>query len=94
METDTKPIFSEDEWNKLVDKLKLAPQQAKLMRHLFDGLSDKQIAEKMQIAFPTVRTHLGRLFTKYHVNDRSELLLLAFKYFREISQVRPSLKGI
>jgi DNA-binding CsgD family transcriptional regulator len=88
METNDKPVFTEDEWNKLVEKLNLSPQQAKLVRHLFGGLSDKQIAVKMKIALPTVRTHMGRLCTKYNVNSRSELLLFAFKHFREISLER------
>jgi len=75
-------IFSEQEWAKLVSELSLSPRQEQIVRYLFDGLADKQIALSMEIAVPTVRTHLTRLFSKLHVNDRSELILHVFREFR------------
>ncbi len=38
-------------------------------------MSDKQIAQKLDIALSTVRTHLSRLFVKLNVRDRLELVL-------------------
>ncbi|MFA5291592.1 MAG: helix-turn-helix transcriptional regulator [Phycisphaerae bacterium] len=75
-------IFDEKEWEKLVEELSLPPRQSQIIQHLFQGKSDKQIAQDMGIALPTVRTHLGRLFEKFNTQDRSELILYIINYFR------------
>jgi DNA-binding CsgD family transcriptional regulator len=75
-------IFDRDEWKVLTDELRLSPRQSQIVRHLFLGQSDKQIAQAMSLALPTVRTHLGRLFAKFNVQDRNELILFVFHHFR------------
>lgn len=37
------------------------------------GLSDKEIAARLQISFPTVRTHISHIFQKLDVNSRVQL---------------------
>jgi DNA-binding CsgD family transcriptional regulator len=46
-------------------------------------MGDKQIAEKIGIKVPTVRTHMGRLFDKLSVGDRVELVLHFVHRFRD-----------
>jgi len=75
-------IFDREEWESLVEELALSPRQSDIVRHLFLGQSDKQLAQTMKLALPTVRTHLGRLFTKFNVQDRHELILYVFNHFR------------
>ena len=75
-------VFSKREWLDLVNHLSLSPRQTEITKLLFHGCSDKQIARKLQISIPTVRTHLGRLFLKLDVQDRSELLVYVFQHFR------------
>ena len=67
--------LSEQEWSALIQRLGLAPRQAEVMKHILHGKADRQIAIEMGISTATVRTHLGRLFRKYGVNDRVELIL-------------------
>ena len=74
-------IFSESEWMELVKELSLSPRQAQVVKCLFLGHSDKQIALVLQMAMPTVRTHLSRLFSKFDVQDRTELVLYVFHRF-------------
>ena len=57
-------IFSKNEWTELVNELSLSPRQAEVIQCLFEGHSDKQITNDLQIAVPTVRTHLNRLFNR------------------------------
>ena len=76
-------LFSKDEWRKLAVSLSLSPRQSQIGRHLCSGLSDKQIANMMQISIPTVRTHLSRLFVKFDAQDRNELVIIFFQHFRE-----------
>lgn len=77
-------IFSEREWLELVSDLSLPPRQTEVVKHLFSSLSDKQIARELKIAVPTVRTHLSRLFSRFDVHDRNELILFVFWRFREV----------
>lgn len=80
--TDTE-IFSEKEWKILVNELSLSPRQSEVIQHLFSGRSDKQISRELEIAVPTVRTHLTRLFSKFDLQDRNELILHVFCHFRK-----------
>ena len=79
-------IFDEKEWKVLVDELLLSPRQGEIIHHLFAGKSDKQIAQEMKLAVPTVRTHMGRIFAKFGVQDRMELVVRVFHHFRTASK--------
>ena len=76
-------LFSDEEWTLLTRDLRLTPRQAEIIRHITHGLSDKQIARQLEISVPTVRTHMARLFTKFELSDRLELLVLVFASLRE-----------
>lgn len=80
-------IFDEKEWKVLVDELLLSTRQGEIIHHLFAGKSDKQIAQEMGLAVPTVvRTHMGRIFAKFGVQDRMELVVHVFHHFRTASK--------
>ena len=83
-------IFDEKEWEVLVEELALSHQQGLIVHHLFKGKSDKQIAQDMGLAVPTIRTHMGRLFTKFNVQDRTELIIHVFHHFRTNSRINTS----
>ena len=76
-------IFSQSEWSELVNELRLSARQAEVIKLLFSGHSDKQIAMELQISVPTVRTHLSRLFLRFDVQDRTELVVYVFRHFRK-----------
>jgi len=78
-------IFTESEWLEIVNELSLPPRQAEVIKQLLSGRSDKQIATVLQISVPTVRTYLSRLFSRFDVQDRTELVLYVFRYFRKNS---------
>ncbi len=75
-------IFNKNEWAIVTQELTLSPRQSEIMHLLMSGKSDKQISQNMGIGLCTVRTHISRLFQKFNVQDRSELLLYVFKHFR------------
>ena len=77
-------ILSQREWDHLAETFALPPRQQEIVQLLFTGMGDKQIATKMGIALPTVRTHMGRLFAKLSVRDRSEVLLTMFRESRRL----------
>ena len=67
-------------------------QLAQLVAH---GLSNKEIAYRLNIASGTVKVYLSRLFDKLKVSDRYELALLMLKHtgFLPVSQSTPSLRS-
>ncbi len=75
-------VFSELEWEDIIKELALSPRQAQITRHLFSGLSDKQIALTLGISNPTVRTHLTRLFGRLNVEDRNGVIREILRCFR------------
>jgi RNA polymerase sigma factor (sigma-70 family) len=46
---------------------------------VLEGLSTKQIAAQIHMSEPTVKQHLTRLFKKFDVSNRSQLILSAFE---------------
>jgi DNA-binding NarL/FixJ family response regulator len=79
-------VFSANEWMELKRDLSLSPRQADVVEQLLQGHSDKQIAHELQMSVPTVRTHLCRLFTRFGVEDRCELIVHVYRRFREKCQ--------
>ena len=79
-------LISEQEWTLLQHRLGLSPRQTQIVREIMHAKSDKQIARDLDIALPTVRTHMGRLFRKFDLNDRTELVVHIFVFLREYSR--------
>jgi len=71
-----KELFNTARWHALATELGMSRRQREIARRILRGLGDKQIAAELEIAVPTIRTHLGRMFRKYGVQDRVELVLL------------------
>src|SRR5438105_3182734 len=65
-------------WSRIVESLRLSPQQARIVEMILEGLCDKQIASALGLTVPTIRTHLGRIFQRNGLEDRIELILRAF----------------
>lgn len=69
---------SDPEWQEIAKELALSPQQTQVVELILRNLQDKQIAEELNIAFPTVRTYLRRIFDRLGVDDRMGLVLYIF----------------
>ena len=51
----------------------LTPRELKTLKYLRDGLSNKEIATKMGIAYRTVKHHTASIYRKFGVPDRLAL---------------------
>ena len=58
----------------------LSPQEERVLALVADGLTNKEIANRLQIAEVTVKARLGKLYKKYGVNTRLQLLSTAMKH--------------
>jgi DNA-binding NarL/FixJ family response regulator len=61
----------------------LTPREAELLELLTEGLSNKEIAQKMSISAGTVRNHLANVFQKLHVRCRTEAVVKHLRIRRE-----------
>lgn len=80
----TKVLFSGREWRRIERELDLTARQKEIIRFLLNGMSDKDIARQADVAVPTVRTHLTRLFARLDVQDRNELVVFIFRRFLDL----------
>ncbi len=76
-------LLSESEWTHLKEDVGLAPRQAEVLRCVLGGMGDKQIACAAGISVNSVRSHLARLFRKFGVNDRVDLILWVLGHLKE-----------
>jgi DNA-binding NarL/FixJ family response regulator len=70
-----KRVLAPETWNELKRDLSLSRRQADVVEQLLQGHLDKRIARELQMSVPTVRTHLCRLFARFGVEDRCELIV-------------------
>ena len=50
----------------------LSLREEQVLHLLTEGLANKEIADRLQISFDTVRTHLKHIYEKLHVRSRAE----------------------
>ncbi len=73
--------FTEVNIDKIMCKFKLTQREAEITLEILQGNKDVDIAEKLYIAFSTLRTHIKHIFTKLEVNNRT---LLVHKVLNQI----------
>ncbi|MDZ4718264.1 MAG: response regulator transcription factor [Roseiflexaceae bacterium] len=59
---------------------RLTPREREVLRALAQGLSDKEIAQQLQISHETQRTHIVNLLGKLGVHSRLEALVFALRH--------------
>jgi DNA-binding NarL/FixJ family response regulator len=57
----------------------LTERESEILSFLSQGYANKEIADKMNISVPTVRTHLRHIYEKLHVRSRTEALIKYLK---------------
>lgn len=57
----------------------LTKREAEVLRCVLDGMATKNIAHELCISEQSVKLYLGRMFKKFEVSNRSQLILMAFQ---------------
>jgi DNA-binding NarL/FixJ family response regulator len=57
----------------------LSDKEKEVVVALVDGLSYKQIAERLFISFETVRSHIKNIYKKLHVHSKAEIIKKSFR---------------
>ncbi|HTV41484.1 MAG TPA: response regulator transcription factor [Candidatus Sulfotelmatobacter sp.] len=55
-----------------IEKQGLSPRELEILAMLSEGITNKEIAVRLGISSETVRTHLGHIYGKLHVQGRTE----------------------
>ncbi|SIT12786.1 response regulator [Alicyclobacillus vulcanalis] len=58
----------------------LTPRESQILRQVTKGLSNKEIADRLQISERTVKAHLQHIFDKLGVQDRTSAAVLAIRH--------------
>jgi len=68
----------------------LTQRESEILVLLSEGLSNKEIAERVKISYDTVRAHLRHIYEKLHVRGRTEAVR---KYLKSSDSVTAGLGG-
>lgn len=68
---DTEPVASDDSLEELTDR------ELEVLQRLSQGMSNAEIARSLIVSEGTVKAHLGRIMSKWHVRDRVQILVTA-----------------
>jgi DNA-binding NarL/FixJ family response regulator len=74
----SKPEKANNEEPKVVP-FDLSPAELRILEHVTDGKSNKEIAEIVFLSPWTVKTHIKNIYKKMHVNSRAAAVKLAIK---------------
>jgi RNA polymerase sigma factor (sigma-70 family) len=58
----------------------LTPREREVLQALADGLSDKEIAERLYVSSGTVRNHVISILRKLNVHSRLQALVFAVRH--------------
>jgi DNA-binding NarL/FixJ family response regulator len=58
----------------------LTPREAEVLRHMAEGLNNREIAERLVITEATVKTHANNIFSKAGLRDRAQAVVYAIRH--------------
>ena len=89
-------LFSQDEWEELIAEMGIPPRQSEVLDRVIRGDTDQVISRRLDIAEPTVRPHIKKLFNKFGVGisgcrdqHRSACVLLRYRWNYRLGVHRP-----
>ena len=60
----------------------LTDKEEKVLQHIAEGMSNRQIASSLSLAEGTVKNYVSRIMEKLHANTRTELAIMSHRHAR------------
>lgn len=57
----------------------LTKRESEVLDFLIEGLANKDIANALNVALPTIKLHVSNIFKKLNVKNRTQAALMAFE---------------
>ncbi|GAA2149961.1 response regulator transcription factor [Actinomadura napierensis] len=57
----------------------LTPRQTEILAHIGQGLANTEIADRLQLSLPTIKTHVSALLRALDLRDRTQLAIFAWR---------------
>lgn len=74
-------VFSDHNQGEIPSKIKsLTKREVEILHWIAEGKSDQSIADILMVQHSTIRYHMGNIFNKLEVNDRTLAVIKAIKY--------------
>ncbi len=83
MGTKGSSIFSNKEWDELLGDLNLSSRALELIRGIFDDQTEEGIAYDLRISVHTVHSYIIRVYQRFGVSSREQLLVYIFGQYLE-----------
>lgn len=61
-------------------RAQLSPREYDVFLGIAQGLSNSEIADRLTLALPTIKTHVNRILAKLGARDRVHLVILAYRH--------------
>ena len=71
----------------------LTKREAQVFQWILKGLSTKEIADQIFLSEQSVKLHLGKLFKKFEVTNRPQLILSAFERASPVNNIIPLIQA-
>ncbi len=78
-------MFSDEAWREIAGGLRLSGQELRIVRGVFDDLTESAIASDLNVSPHTVHTHSERLYRKLGVTDRVKLVLRVMEKYVDLT---------
>lgn len=64
-----------------IAKYNITAREAEIVRHIYQGMTNKEIADKLFVTVQTIKDHTHRIYQKTDVKSRAQLTSLLRTFF-------------
>jgi len=69
----------EEDYSKQIKKYGLTDRELTIIKEIANGLSNKEIAEKLYLSEGTIKNNISNILSKLDLRDRTQIAIFAFK---------------